>query len=177
MRPQLLSAFTLASIATVASAQPLTCNGFSELCSRRYSNVTFIGSHDSPFVGQGISDNQNIPIAEQLAMGVRFFQAQTHELDGTIELCHSHCMLRDAGPLADMLTTIESFLNGNPDEVVTLLLTNEGHFGGPAFDAVFKAVGLDAYAFCPQGSLQLGEWPTLGEMVASAKRLVVFIGT
>lgn len=181
MRPQLLSAIFMAAAAAAdmaaASSSPQTCNGFAELCNRQYSNISFIGSHDSAFVGTDLADNQNIALADQLALGVRFLQAQTHNASGVIELCHTGCWLRDAGPLSGMLATVKTFLDANPDEVVTLLLTNEGRFDGPAFDAVFREAGLDAYAFSSETSLSLEQWPTLGEMIASGKRLVVFIGT
>lgn len=165
---------------TTAYARLDTCNGHRELCGRPYTNVTWVGTHDSPFVGHTIADNQNISIPAQLAMGVRFLQAQTHasgDDDGTIELCHSDCALRDAGPLrTTMLAPVKTFLDANPAEVVTLLLTNHGGLPGTAFDRVFKEAGLEPYAFAMSGTSTLDEWPTLGEMVESGKRLVIFMG-
>jgi hypothetical protein len=46
--------------------------------------------------------------------------------------------------------------------------------------SVFQSVGLDKYAFTPPGSptpLPMDQWPRLGDMIASNKRLVIFIGT
>lgn len=167
----------MTSAAAAAAVAPRfeTCNGRSELCSRRYSNITFVGAHNSPFHGDTLSDNQNIPLPEQLSLGVRFLQGQTHNdgIFGTIRLCHSECLLRDAGTLAEgMLAPVKTFLDANPTEVVTLLLTNPDGFDGNAFGNVFREVGLESYAFVPSGN----EWPTLDEMIASGKRLVVFTG-
>jgi hypothetical protein len=155
---------------------PTPCNGHAELCSRRYSNLTLVGSHDSPFVGTGPADNQETDVAAQLAQGVRFLQAQTHLDSGTIKLCHTLCALEDAGPLEAYLAGIRAFLDANPREHVTLLLTNQDGLPGTAFDAVFRAAGIQGYAFAPGRDLALDQWPTLGQMIDSGKRLVVFMG-
>lgn len=169
-----------AAFAAMATARPTPkheiCNGHGELCSRRYSNITFVGAHDSPFVGDDIADNQRVSIADQLEMGVRFLQGQTHTDDGTIRLCHTLCFLRDAGPLKEMLAPVKTFLDSNPSEVVTLLLTNQDGVQATAFDAVFKDTGLDQYAYVPEDEPRLDQWPTLGEMIARGQRLVVFMG-
>lgn len=176
MRLSLLAAVPLAAAAATGGFE--LCNGHAELCSRPYDNITFVGAHNSPFVGYFPSHNQNIAVAEQLALGVRFLQAQTRDKDGSPQLCHSHCLLEDAGPLGGLLETVKTFLDANPAEVVTLLLTNHGGFPGTAFGDVFREVGLESYAFVPaEGGSALGQWPTLGDMIVSGKRLVVFMGS
>lgn len=161
------------ALARHAAAQ--ICNGHAELCGRKYSNITFIGSHDSAFVGTGVADNQETSVADQLVQGVRFLQAQTHLENNTIELCHTLCPLKDAGPLANYLTTVKTFLDGHPNEVVTLLLTNQDGQSGAAFDAVFEASGIKSYAFTPAGNLTIDRWPTLEQMISTGQRLVVFM--
>lgn len=106
-------------LATIVLA---ACNGQDALCSRPYSNVTFVGSHNSAFVGLLPSQNQLLSVANQLGLGVRFLQAQTHDLDGTIEMCHTSCIELDQGSLTEYLEPIKTFMDANPNEVVTLLL-------------------------------------------------------
>lgn len=159
-----------------AAAAQATCNGHRELCHRRYSDVTLVGAHDSPFVGRTAADNQNVPVAEQLAMGVRFLEGQAHRVGGAIKMCHTSCDLRDAGPLRDLLAAVKTFLDANRGEVVTLLLTNDDGITSAAFGDVFRAVGLDRYAFAADPKLKLDGWPTLGRMIETGKRLVVFVG-
>lgn len=167
------SAFAVAAGVPFAAV----CNGHVSLCDRQYSNLTYIGAHDSPFVGNSLADNQNITIEEQLAMGVRFLQGQTHNNNGTIQMCHTSCSLRDAGSLQDMLLMpLKAFLDVNPTEVITLLFTNPDAFSGSDFDAVFKGVGLDKYAFSPERKLEVNQWPTLMEMIEKGNRLVIFMG-
>lgn len=106
-------------LATIVLA---ACNGQDAFCSRPYSNVTFVGSHNSAFVGLLPSQNQLVSVADQLGLGVRFLQAQTHDRDGTIEMCHTSCAELDAGSLTNYLEPIKTFMDANPNEVVTLLL-------------------------------------------------------
>jgi hypothetical protein len=81
----------------------VACNGNEALCSRLYSNVTQIGSHDSAFVGILPTDNQLVSVNTQLDDGVRFLQAQTHVKDNVLEMCHTSCTELDAGPLTGFL--------------------------------------------------------------------------
>lgn len=160
--------------ATVLAA----CNGHDELCGKRYSEVTFVGSHDSAFVGQTPTHNQYVSVTEQLQLGVRFLQAQTHNKGGTIEMCHTYCWELDSGTLARYLQEIADWMKGNPSEVVTLLLTNGDAVPVQQFDAVFQSTGLKQYVYRPPpgGILSKDQWPTLGQLVDAKTRLVVFMG-
>lgn len=163
----------LASYAGVALA---ACNGHDELCGKKYSEVHDVGTHDSAFVGKTPTHNQYISVADQLESGVRFLQAQTHDKDGAIEMCHSFCWELDAGPLTDYLKTVADWVKNNPNEVVTLLLTNQDAIGMDKFDTVFDAVGLKQYVFHPKSKLSKDQWPTLQEMIDDGTRVVVFMG-
>lgn len=163
-----------------AAAATATCNGRTEYCTRSYSNVTFVGSHDSAFVGITLSDNQNIDITAQLDMGIRFLQVQTHHAlldDNVLELCHTSCLLEDAGTLKSYLTTIKGWLDANPNEVLTLLLTNGDSVDISKFGDTFSSANITDYAFVPSSNpLSIDSWPTLGDLISSGKRLVVFLG-
>lgn len=163
------------------SSAPSKCNGHSEFCTRSYSNITFVGSHDAPFVGPLAQQNQNIDIKAQLDMGIRYLQAQTHHspLDKkTLQLCHTSCFLEDAGTLKNFLVTIKKWLDANPNEVVTLLLTNGDSVSISEFGETFSSSGITKYAYVPTTNpLSISDWPTLGEFISSGKRLVVFLGT
>ncbi|KAH6655878.1 PLC-like phosphodiesterase [Truncatella angustata] len=161
------------AFATVASA--INCNGNAALCDRKYSNVTFVGAHNSPFVGALPTQNQLSDVTAQLNKGIRFLTAQTHDKDGAVQLCHTECGLEDAGTLQSYLSTIKTWLDGNTNEVVTLLLTNGDAIDLSKFSDAFKASGLDTYTYAPTADLSLADWPTLGEIVASKKRLIVFM--
>ena len=73
------------------------CNGDSALCSRLYSNVTYIGAHNSYANGTLSSAsggvNQEKDVTAQLNDGIRLLQNQGHSANNTgasgINLCHS----------------------------------------------------------------------------------------
>lgn len=55
---------------SVINTQP--CNGYAELCSRKYSNVTMVAAHNSPFVKQAnVAANQVLDVQSQLNDGIR----------------------------------------------------------------------------------------------------------
>jgi len=167
----------LASLLFLGSAIAETlCNGNAALCSRRYSNVTQIGTHDSAFVGVLPTDNQLESVTSQLNAGIRFLQAQTHLKGGVLELCHTSCAERDAGTLVSYLTTVATWMAANPDEVLTLLLTNGDSASVSLFGDAMVSSGLSAYAYTPSSQLTINEWPTLQELITAGTRLVMFLG-
>lgn len=158
------------------------CNGHPDLCNRRYSNITQIGTHGSAFSGILPIANQNVDITAQLDSGIRFLQAQTHRnAFGTLSLCHTSCMLSNAGSVQDYLKVVKEWLDAHPQEVVTLLLTNGDRIDISEFDHSFTASEIKPYGYVPRSSgnffidSAIDSWPTLGEMIASGKRLVTFV--
>lgn len=164
------------ALAAGALAQD-ACNGFTELCDRKYSDITFAASHNSEFVGTGPSHNQHAYPEQGMDMGMRYFTTQLHIEDGEIRQCHSDCALLDVGPFSEILVTLKTWLDAHPREVVTLLVGN----GDDAilieeFVPVFESTGADQIAYVPSGGIALEDWPTLGEIIDSGKRLIVFMG-
>ena len=113
-------------------------------------------------------------------------QAQTHRAPddpNAIQLCHTDCLLEDAGRLQDWLGEIKTWLEkeGNGNEVVTLLLTNGDGMPMQAFGEAFKASDIEKHCFVPgEKEAVVGDlesWPTLGDLIARGKRVVVFMGT
>ncbi|EEQ86359.1 hypothetical protein RJZ56_006806 [Blastomyces dermatitidis] len=155
------------------------CNGRADYCDRRYSELSFVGAHNSPFVGFLPQHNQEISVVSQLNLGVRYLQGQTHlNARGKLRMCHTSCFLENAGGLDTFLRKVKGWLDDNPDEVVTLLITNGDRLDISRFDESFRNSGIVPYAFVPSSSphkLPLDEWPTLQQMIQSDKRLVVFL--
>ncbi|KAI0841643.1 PLC-like phosphodiesterase [Hypoxylon sp. FL0890] len=176
------SSFAIASASSTASAAASTsttaCNNSPDLCSRSYNNITHMGAHDSAFLrdsstSNSIAGNQYYNATVALSAGLRLLQAQVHDKDGAIELCHTSCDLLDAGTLESWLTDIKSWMDDNPNEVVTLLLVNSDDKDVSDFGTVFSDSGIDKYGYTPSGS----SWPTLQEMISADTRLVTFIAS
>lgn len=177
---RLLSVAAVAALLSLgtASPAPTSCNGSPALCGRRYSEVSFVGSHDSPFVGVEIGTNQFESVTKQLDLGVRFLQSQAHMYKGALKMCHTSCLLKDSGTVQKYLEDVKRWMDAHPNEVVTLLITNPRGAKVQDFANAFAAAKMDGMAFVPrEKTLKLDQWPTLGELISSGKRLVVFLGT
>jgi len=91
-------------------------------------------------------------------------------------MCHTTCTEEDAGTLVSYLTTITTWMAANPNEVVTLLLTNGDSASVSLFGAAMVSSGLSAYAYTPPSQLAMSAWPTLQELIDNDTRLVMFLG-
>ncbi|OCF35154.1 hypothetical protein I316_03196 [Kwoniella heveanensis BCC8398] len=172
----LLSFFAVSLTVPALVSAADTCNGHSELCDRKYSNVTFIGAHNSYGNGDSIADNQNKDVTAQLDDGVRTLQLQAHNTDAGVHLCHSSCSLLDGGSLEDYLKKVVSWISSNPNDVVTIVLTNPENLAVSTFSPILTSAGIADYMYTPSASsLALSDWPTLGELIDQKKNVVAFL--
>ncbi|KAJ1833228.1 hypothetical protein LPJ73_007916 [Coemansia sp. RSA 2703] len=154
-----------------------TCNGHSSLCNRHYDKVSFACTHNAysyePPQAIGVI-NQERTIGQQLDDGVRAFMLDIVRpplgSKSNMHLCHGSCSLIDKGPFEDGLVIFKDFLDRNPHDVVTFIIENVSGFSAEDVGAKFASVGIDKYAY-----VHNSKWPTLGEMIAKNKRLVVFL--
>ena len=70
-----------------------------------------------------------------------------------------------------------TFLDENPNEVITILFTNpEGLSLQDVWAPPFENSGIAAIAYVPPTlPMQQSAWPTLGELIESGKRVVAFV--
>ncbi|QPP07959.1 hypothetical protein G4Z16_17845 [Streptomyces bathyalis] len=85
-------------------------------------------------------------------------------------LCHAVCRA-GAVPLVDTLREIRTWMDQHPGEVVTLIV--QSGITGDQTASAFRKAGLQDLLFTPDRDPKT-PWPTLGDMVADNKRLVVF---
>lgn len=152
------------------------CNNYVEFCFRKYSNITMVAAHNSPFVGASAADNQVYDVTTQLNDGIRLLQGQTHKVNGTLRYCHTNCDILDAGPIEDYLTTVYNWVNTHPYDIVTIILENGDYVWVENFTAPLEASGLVKYAYLPPKiPMGLDDWPTLASMILTGKRVVLFM--
>ncbi|KAK5050924.1 hypothetical protein LTR84_003483 [Exophiala bonariae] len=166
--------------ATSSAAQPsntVPCNGFPEFCARKYSNITHVAAHNSPFVRPGnLAANQMLDVETQLNDGIRMLQFQTHLENGTIYLCHSSCEILNVGTLEDYLRTVTRWLRANPYDIVTILMGNSDVLNPHNYTAPVINSGLIDFVYtAPTRPMPLDSWPTLSEMIFSNSRAVVML--
>lgn len=177
----LQSILLIRSAAQTVQNASYACNNSPDLCSRSYSNVTYLGAHDSPFLrddSTSFSDsgNQDVNTTAQLDGGVRLLTAQVHQSNGALHLCHTSCSLLDAGSLSTWLAEIKTWLDRNPYDVVTILLVNSDNAAVSDLDAQFNAAAIKSYAYAPESTTTVPYiWPTLNELIVSGTRLMTFV--
>ncbi|KAF9953032.1 hypothetical protein BGZ72_005754 [Mortierella alpina] len=171
------TALLVSSLVHSSHAQQL-CNGYAELCAKAYDKVAFATTHNAFASSAGaLGANQNNPIPTQLQDGIRGLMLDSYNPPtgntGDVQLCHTACTLLDGGTLSKALGQIKTFLENNPNEVITIFYENAANLAPSQFQAVYTAVGMDKYAHTQPAAS--GTWPTLAEMIATGKRLVSFI--
>ena len=189
-----LVSLVVSSSAVVGLAEakkPLPCNGSWKLCSRTLDRVVVAGTHNSMAAEQAgfAFPNQTYAIPDQLKRGARAFLFDTHYgrpapsplnpngvesvenpsayPDTSTYFCHSLCQF-GATKLTTGLRYFTNFLRANPREVV--LLINEDYISPEAFASAVRSSGLSKYVYTGGTA----RWPTLGSMIKSGRRVVVF---
>ncbi|GAB1313926.1 hypothetical protein MFIFM68171_04136 [Madurella fahalii] len=171
-----------ASTSTSVAPRPTNtrpCNNYPELCARKYSNITQVGCHNSPFVRQGsAAANQEFSVVSQLDDGVRFLQGQIQFPVNATQphFCHTSCDLLDAGPITDWLRTVRDWVAAHPYDVVTILLGNGNYSTPDLYVPHIERSGILQYVYTPSViPMQVEDWPTLGQMILSGQRVVMFL--
>ncbi|KAG4027167.1 hypothetical protein MFRU_032g00330 [Monilinia fructicola] len=168
---------------SISVRDTVACNNSPELCSRHYNNITHMGAHDSAFLrdsttGFSTAGNQFYNVTVALSAGIRLLQAQVHNSNGTLELCHTSCLLLDGGSLESFLKEIKTWMDSNTNEVVTLLLVNSDDKSAADFGSVFSSSGIDTYGYTPTSTTEpISTWPTLQTLITANTRLITFIAS
>ncbi|KAL8854742.1 MAG: hypothetical protein Q9221_000525 [Calogaya cf. arnoldii] len=168
------------STSTSTSEQPTNtqpCNNYPEFCYRKYSNITQVAAHNSPFVEpNNAAANQALGVIDQLNDGVRMLQGQTHFVNGTVYYCHTSCDILNAGTAESYFTEIARWVRRHPYDVVTLLIGNGDLTKVGNYTAPLESSGLARYAYIPpEIPMAVDDWPTLAEMILRQKRVVIFM--
>ncbi|KAI4103029.1 MAG: hypothetical protein LQ339_004392 [Xanthoria mediterranea] len=168
------------STTTSTSDQPTNtqpCNNYPEFCDRKYSNITQVAAHNSPFIApNNAASNQALGVIQQLNDGIRMLQGQTHLVNGTVYYCHTSCDLLNAGTAESYYTDIARWVQRHPYDIVTLLIGNGDLIEVGNFTAPLESSGLARYAYIPpEVPMAIDDWPTLSEMILRQKRVVIFM--
>ncbi|TGO35855.1 hypothetical protein BHYA_0144g00240 [Botrytis hyacinthi] len=177
------SASSVSIVEAAVSTSATACNNSPELCSRNYNNITHMGAHDVSFLrdsttGYSTAGNQFYNATVALSAGIRLLQAQVHNSNGTLELCHTSCLLLDGGSLETFLKEIKTWMDANTNEVVTLILVNSDDESAATFGSVFSSSGINTYGYTPTSTTApIATWPTLQTLITANTRLITFIAS
>ncbi|MDG1546581.1 MAG: hypothetical protein P8Q55_04245, partial [Candidatus Poseidoniaceae archaeon] len=158
------------------------CMGLVQYCLRTYDNFTFAETHNSfATTEDGVyypASNHDTGLSAQWNGGVRAFMLDTHHRSDSennpedVVFCHGDndgiinpCTYSEVDAFA-WLSQLRSFMDDNPNQVVTILLEN--YVPSNHLEFLFNETGLLEKTYVHQ----IAEpWPTLGEMVLSNKTL------
>jgi len=193
----LIAAFVLLAIPSAASAASSSgpvkpCNGSVELCSRTLDQVVLPGSHNSMSASEldWFRPNQTFSIPNQLERGARAMLIDTYygqrrtlangtttvdklgraagsAIGAEMFLCHETCLWGYSN-LIDVFSEIRAFLAANPREV--MVFVNQDNVTPADYARAVEESGLIDFVY--RGSTD--EYPTLGVMVDSNQRVVMF---
>ena len=144
------------------------CNGSLDLCSKQYNEVAYLTTHNAFNSDQDglLFPNQTYNIASQLNDGVRGLMIDVYDFFGTPTAYHSVFALGTI-PLSDILNDIKTFLDNNPNEIVTIIL--ECYVTANDIEDEINQSGLSSYLYTHNTV-----WPTLQNMIDNDNRLVIF---
>lgn len=146
------------------------CNGHAHLCARRFDEVVYATTHNAMSNEEEgwIGPNQTHTVTRQLEDGVRALMLDTWRWEDEVWLCHGYCAFGNKR-YVDGLREIRDFLERAPHEVVSLLI--EDYVSDEETASAFELSGLLDVVHTQDPDQP---WPTLGEMIDSGRRLVVF---
>ena len=172
-----LPASNAKSVSRLETKRATVCNGHAELCNKSFGNVTYIGTHNSYAVGSNnLAANQDYNVTQQLKDGIRLLQVQSHLQNGAIRLCHTSCLLYDGGLFTDYLKQVKTWLDANPNEVISILIVNIENQPASSYAAIYEAAGMVDISYAPAtSSVTADQWPTLGTLIDTGKRVLTFM--
>jgi hypothetical protein len=143
------------------------CNGSLDLCPKQYNEVSYLTTHNAFNSDEDglLFPNQTYNIASQLNDGVRGLMIDVYDYFGTPTAYHSVFMLGTI-PLSDIFNDIKTFLDNNPNEVVTIIL--ECYVTANDIESEINQSGLSNYLYTHNSV-----WPTLQNMIDNDNRLVI----
>ncbi|KKK20359.1 hypothetical protein ARAM_003313 [Aspergillus rambellii] len=163
----ILALLPLAAASSLLPRQT-ACNNSPSLCSKSYGDITHLGAHDSPFLRDSSTSNSMFGN----------HNSQVHKSDSEWHLCHSGCSYLDAGKLSTWLAEIKTWLDSNPNDVVTVLLVNSDDATASDLNSEFETANITDYAYTPTSQTSApSSWPTLQELINNGTRLVTFVAS
>jgi len=167
MKKSIYILFALQFIMQTSYAQ---CNGSADLCSKQYNEVAYLTTHNAFNSDEDglLFPNQSYNIASQLNDGVRGLMIDVYDYFGTPTAYHSTFLLGTI-PLSDIFNDIKTFLDNNPNEIVTIIL--ECYVTANDIEDEINQSGLSSYLYTHNNSIG---WPTLENMIDNDNRLVIF---
>lgn len=154
---------------------------------KRFDEVTYLGAHNAHANvedGFSIYAEQQWSIKKQLEKGVRHLLIDVWPYKGKLLLCHGGCGAKekiltagnDFKTFKSALETIKTFLDQNPEEIVSLELETYAT-ARQMRDVIESVPGLSNYLLTPRiydPIKKNNRWPRLIDLQKQNRRLIIF---
>ncbi|PWN46890.1 hypothetical protein IE53DRAFT_350083 [Violaceomyces palustris] len=91
---------------------------------------------------------------------------------------NTSCALQQGGSLENYLSQVVSWVDSNPNEVLTLLFVNSDGLPATTWAQAFESTGLSKKVYSPpSGTLAKSSWPTLGQLIDAGTTVVAFLAS
>ena len=146
------------------------CNGFTEICEKKVSDVLFAGTHNSMSAQEEgwLGPNHIYPIPTQLDDGIRALNIDTYWWKEEAYMCHGFCEI-GAQPLSYATESISRFLEQHPNNVI--IITFQSTLTAEETLLPFYNSGLESELYHHETG---SPWPTLQTLIDSKTRLLLF---
>ncbi len=156
-----------------------SCNGSPDFCNHQYTQHTYPGTHNSfAFEPEfhSIVANQRRSISQQLEDGIRCLNLDVWLLVGNSYCVDSALYVYHSFPgfgclfFTEILSEVKQFMDNNPNEVITITI-EDTNANINQLNSAFSIANLNDFLY---DKLPEQSWATLGQMIESNRRLVVF---
>ena len=164
---------------------PEPCNGSSDNCEKLYTEVTYPETHNAhATIADGfnyLAANHRENLSNQWDAGFRAFMLDLHHAQFSTDFantsfCHGsqdlgvHPCILGSQNAVELMEILSAKMDENPRDITTLLF--ELYVPYSHVEYILNASGLLDRAHIQQFGI---EWPTLHEMIANNRTLVVFV--
>jgi len=153
------------------------CNGAVDNCGLRVDQMLFGMVHNAMSSEEGgffFGYNHKLPLERALVAGYRALNLDVCVCEGALQFCHNICNYGERYP-RDVFGNVAQFLDDDPSEVVVLLFQASSGRESLVWNELHRemaaAAGLADRIYAHQRGTR---WPTMGELVDSDRRVIVF---
>jgi len=153
------------------------CNGSPANCPLPLDEMMFGMVHNAMSSEEGdfiIGYNHYYGLEKALVAGYRGINLDVCSCGGVLQFCHNVCDLGERMP-NEVFTNTLQFLNDYPSEVLVLLFEASSEQGPISWSDLYSEMAnVDGFTDLLYVHTEGQAWPTMGELVSSNKRIIVF---
>mmetsp|Transcript_5809 Transcript_5809/g.12329 ORF Transcript_5809/g.12329 Transcript_5809/m.12329 type:complete len:462 (-) Transcript_5809:456-1841(-) len=162
----------------IDSIDELCCNGSPQNCELRVNETMFATLHNAMSTEEGdftFGFNHYKTLEKAMVAGYRGINLDVCNCNGKLQFCHNVCDYGERVP-QEVFSNVVNFLKEYPSEVIILIFQATTEKGpivwNDLYDEMKQVEDFEDMLYVHQGEGK--EWPLMGDLVKSNKRIVTF---